>query len=360
MLKLIYWRIAKVKSYIKNAQSLKSYRGKRGEQGRKPAFRRFIELLYISLRYDESSTAYFAQGIDYNGKSVLKDYYSTSSFNTALRKKQQTKNYRGLDYSILFEDKLVFEKYFSANNIPCTFSEFVLMPDLKLFDTAGNFCGYLHENTSITDSFCKPVAGRYGSGAFRLYRNDNTLMVNGEALSTRNVVIKSAMLIQKRIIQHDMLSKFHPGSLNTIRVVSIIDDEQNVSVIAAFFRMGNNGSVVDNASAGGVVCDVDTESGMLGDIGYMNTGRNVEQLSAHPCTNIRFKDGKIPYFDQIIKMVTQAHKVSPWIFSVGWDVAIAQDGPVIIEGNEKWGPVSLMWCKPDFIKVIKTHLHSGT
>lgn len=360
MLKTIYWRLAKIKRYINKAAALKNYNGKYGEQNRKPAYRRFAELLYILLRYDESSTAYFAQGIDYRGKSVLTDYYPTAVFNKVLRKRQRTKNYPEPDYSVIFEDKLVFEKYFSANNIACARSEFILMPDLKLFDTAGNCCGNLSDNTSISDSFCKPLAGRYGSGAFRLHRKDANLMVNDQPLSTVTLALKSPMIIQKRIIQHAALAKFHPQSLNTIRVVSLINDQQDVSVIAAFFRMGNNGSVVDNASASGVVCGVDINNGMLDDTGYMNSGKNVEQLSAHPGSNISFKGSKIPGFEHIIQLVTQAHKASPWLFSIGWDVALTADGPVIIEGNEKWGPVSLMWCQANFIAMIKTHLNSGT
>ena len=42
---------------------------------------------------------------------------------------------------------------------------------------------------------------------------------------------------------------------------------------------------------------------------------------------------KVPFYEEACQMVKEASKVVPSVRYVGWDVAITNKGPVIIEGN---------------------------
>ena len=55
----------------------------------------------------------------------------------------------------------------------------------------------------------------------------------------------------------------------------------------------------------------------------------------HPLTGFDFNSiDKIPFIKEAYSMVKEAALLVPEIRYVGWDVAITNDGPCIIEGNE--------------------------
>ena len=56
----------------------------------------------------------------------------------------------------------------------------------------------------------------------------------------------------------------------------------------------------------------------------------------HPDTHIVFKDFEIPYYRDAERMAVELHKRLYRSHSVGWDIAITEDGPMFIEGNGWW------------------------
>ena len=61
-------------------------------------------------------------------------------------------------------------------------------------------------------------------------------------------------------------------------------------------------------------------------------------VSAHPKTKIPFEGVRLPFWAEACHLVRQtAVKFIP-IRTIGWDVALTPDGPVIVEGNIWWDP----------------------
>lgn len=56
----------------------------------------------------------------------------------------------------------------------------------------------------------------------------------------------------------------------------------------------------------------------------------------HPITKTLILGFKIPFWDEIVEMITEAAWIVPQVRTVGWDVAVTQEGPLIIEGNDNW------------------------
>ena len=44
----------------------------------------------------------------------------------------------------------------------------------------------------------------------------------------------------------------------------------------------------------------------------------------------------IPFYRESVDLVLKAHKLFPSFQTVGWDVAVTPDGPLLLEGNHNW------------------------
>jgi hypothetical protein len=169
-------------------------------------------------------------------------------------------------------------------------------------------------------------------------------------------MIDGPWLIQERVQQHSTMSALHPHSINTVRVITF-NDRGNVRVFSAAQRMGTNGRHVDNWTAGGIMVGVDLENGRLRADGFFKPGYG-GRVQHHPQTGVRFSGFEIPYFFDSIRTVTKLHGYLYGIHSIGWDIAISDSGPIIIEGNDEWDASSLMTLednfKPRFLEMYRS------
>lgn len=127
--------------------------------------------------------------------------------------------------------------------------------------------------------------------------------------------------------------RLNPTSVNTIRVITVLQDDR-VHVIGTILRMGV-GSVVDNLSAGGIAAAVDPKSGHV-TAPAVSIMPNENKYERHPVTKTEIIGFQIPEWSDVISLVETAATRVPSVRTVGWDVAIARTGPVLIEGNDNW------------------------
>ena len=95
------------------------------------------------------------------------------------------------------------------------------------------------------------------------------------------------------------------------------------------------GATVDNIHAGGIAAPVDLATGRLGratDLGLKTTSRWHER---HPATGAMILGRILPHWDAALELARRAHAAIGDRVVVGWDVAILEDGPCLVEGNGK-------------------------
>lgn len=174
-----------------------------------------------------------------------------------------------------------------------------------------------------------------------LNRGGKTLIVNGLP-KTYGDFIQSlgdvVYIVQKRLVQHQILGALHPTSVNTLRIVTIKNKKGAVKHLSTVLRIGTGGSHVDNWAVGGLCVGVG-EDGKLGQYGFYKPGFGT-MTNVHPDSGINFRDVTVPYYKEALELCMQFHSQLK-IDSIGWDVAITPDGPAIIEGNDNW-EISLM------------------
>jgi glutathione synthase/RimK-type ligase-like ATP-grasp enzyme len=151
------------------------------------------------------------------------------------------------------------------------------------------------------------------------------------------IVIKSEYLFQECVKQHPDLNKLNSSSLNSMRIDTFIDHEGGIEIISGFIRMSTNNAFVDNISSGGCFVAIDIKTGKLKKQGYsmINKSGPVVFLQ-HPVTKTVFENFKIPFFTEAKELVIKTASLMPGLRLVGWDVAISENGPVLIEGNSDY------------------------
>ena len=137
-------------------------------------------------------------------------------------------------------------------------------------------------------------------------------------------------LCEEVIKQHPDVNAIWPGSINTIRTVTILKDGE-AHVVATYMRIGNSDRPVDNFNGGGMAVPVDPATGVILSPARDKAGVLYE---CHPATGTRFEGYQLPLWQEVLDLAKSAAQVVPSIRYVGWDVAITPDGPVLVEGNQ--------------------------
>lgn len=195
------------------------------------------------------------------------------------------------------------------------------------------FKDYIHRNwIEVKDNDKKTVdefLNEYGSAIYKP-RTD----FGGHGIVRLNADEKRNSLrdgILEQVIENsDCLKCIAPGSLNTIRIVTLIDKHGNLHILAAVLRMGNGSSFTDNYHDGGMACAIDCSSSRLKGNAY---GMGCKEYSEHPFSKIIFDGYKVEGFEECLDLVKNIAFVEPEARYVGWDFAITPNGIDLIEGN---------------------------
>ena len=153
---------------------------------------------------------------------------------------------------------------------------------------------------------------------------------------------KGFNLIEEFVIQHPELAKLSTTGLNTVRMVTQFNKKNEVEILAARLRISVN-SHVDNLASGNIAAPIDINSGKVSGLGVYSdiTKQDVE---FHPMSNLRIVDFQVPKWNEVKELVINAAKHRPENRSIGWDVAITENGVELIEGNHNW--CKILWQLP--------------
>lgn len=211
--------------------------------------------------------------------------------------------------------------------------------------------------TKDMDAFAKPYGGQLGNGAFTLKVKDSKVYVNDELLSKTEELLQTLTatkyIVQERVVQHPEMNKLCSSSLNTIRLQTLIRDDEEIVVFGAACRMGREGCCVDNWAKGGVIVGVDLSTGRLQKTGFIKPSYGTT-VTKHPDNGLVFEGFEIPFFKEAVEMARDLHSKLYRVHSVGWDIAITSNGPIFIEGNSLW-EISLLQTALGGLKSIEKY-----
>jgi hypothetical protein len=194
------------------------------------------------------------------------------------------------------------------------------------------------------DLFVKIKYGRGGRGGEKWFYAEGTYRdAQGRRFSTAEFAsyLKQRSRFETRVVQtclvnHSAMSDINLGALATARILTVRDEHGGIEATHAVLRMPQRpGAPVDNIHAGGIAAPVDLKTGRLGratDLGLRVTSRWHEH---HPETGAPILGRELPHWPAALDLCRRAHDLIGDRVVVGWDVAILEDGPCLVEGNGK-------------------------
>lgn len=234
-----------------------------------------------------------------------------------------------LGYTCCLNDHKNAEIFDNKWKTYCTYRKFygrdVLLCDASTDPEAFASFFEKHEGCII-----KPLDASCGNGIKIINKSEERTGCDFSLLNELLKEYNGCFIIEELIVQAQEMAQFHPSSVNTVRIPTIrMDDE--VKIIHPFMRMGQHGNVVDNAGAGGIICCVDVETGKI----YAAADEKAKSFVRHPNSGLEIVGFTIPRWDEAIKLVKELALVVPDNRYTGWDVALTENGWILVEANRR-------------------------
>lgn len=147
------------------------------------------------------------------------------------------------------------------------------------------------------------------------------------------------IIVQLKVGNHSGLAPITNGALSTIRIVTCRAPSGVIEMLPPVIRMPSGHGVVDNFAGGGMVAPLDRDTGtIIGPAIQKDPATCVKWLAAHPDSGTPLLGFAVPKWAEVVELALRAHKAFPTLHFVGWDIAVLQDGPMLLEGNPRWDP----------------------
>lgn len=264
----------------------------------------FFDIVWCGLRYQAGYSDYkLFQMYDLNGKQ--RKTIITRGINNSIVKK-----YNNKEFTHYFHNKLDFNK---------KFNKYLNRDWMEL--TESNYDEFVEFTKKHKEIIVKPVDQSCGQG-IEIFNvtNKNVKEIYENLLETKRI------LIEEVVKQCKEISKLHPSSINTLRIVTL-----NHQIVASYIRIGNKGNVVDNFNHDGVAAPINIETGI---VDYPAIDKMDHIYKTHPMTNEPILWLNIPKWPRIKRFVTELSYVIPEMGYVGWDICVGETDLYLIEGNE--------------------------
>lgn len=321
------------------------------------SFKRMLNNAKMVHKYSKKPTLWILLDM---AKCILVDhvgYMEYNLFGFVNKNKAQRDTYVTFDYSQnlfktlnnaedveIFNDKLAFNKVFKDY----LQRDFIDIGNSS-YDEFVSFC----KNKKLI--FAKPADSCSGKGIYQSYVIDD----NTDLKQLYDFFKENKLFVEDCIVQHPKMNSLNPSSINTVRICTLVKDDK-AYFMYAILRIGLASMKVDNVGAGGIYTLL-FEDGKI--VKPCWSDKTITAYTNHPSSGMNLIGFEVPYFKQAVDLCLKAALVNKNVRYVGWDIAISENGPVIVEGNPLPGydmPQNHFvsskdtGLKPEFEKILNT------
>lgn len=296
------FELASIQRMINNARMVSNYSGK-------PVLSVLFDMskciLNDNIGYMEYNLFHFVDKSEKDRKTYVDFNHSQKLF----------KMLNDKEYMNIFDNKLLFNERFKEY-LGREFIDAAYCSDEEF----ENYC------KGKAQIFCKPVDSCSGKGIYKSFNINKDTNIN----ELHKFMIDNDLFCEDTIVQHPEMNKLNETSINTIRITTVLKDDE-VYPMYAVLRVGTNNAKVDNVASGGIYT-VLSDKGEI--INPFWSDKTITTYEVHPTNGFNMMGFKVPFFKEAVDMCKSAALFEKHIRYVGWDVAITPNGPVLVEGNQ--------------------------
>jgi hypothetical protein len=223
----------------------------------------------------------------------------------------------------------------------------------RVINNAENFWPRIRELLCTGAIVLKPCCGQSGIGFYRIsadgiIRNESGEVIDPDTM-TRQVFSYThrygdyGYLAQPALDPHpDVIGLTGLSTLSALRVVTAYQHGR-VHTVHAWLKIPAPGRLTDNFHGGvwgTLAAGVDLVDGRLSRlVGLFHPGHRlvIERRAEHPVTGRTIGGRELPHWREAIALAHRAHALHSKTATLAWDVVLAREGCVIIDGNTRWG-----------------------
>lgn len=267
-----------------------------------------IDFLFERFKYDIELADYIQYGFYYRKKAGRRKFATHGELVRIIKACNDPKSRK------IFDNKPEFNKHFK---------DFLGRSWLNAKEAGEDEIEkFLRENKKV---FGKVPDGMFGRG-IEIF--DQTTKIDKSLVSR---IKEKGLLLEENLTQLEEMRAFNESSINSCRLVTLSTLNDGIKVMAAVFRMGRKGKHADNFHHDGIASLVDVETGIVYTTGV---DKDLNRYVVHPDSKVPIVGFKVPKWQEIKETVLTAAHLIPDVRYVGWDVAIKEDGRIVlIEGN---------------------------
>lgn len=299
------------------------------------------DLLAWYFREGRINMNYYMQGLNEKGTSI-DDFIGKREFQKIQKKAATTLKLRTmhnhLSFDLVTKDKFYCGSILKANGIP-TFEPLLLIIGksvIALEEGLGNSLAYLKSG----DYFFKNVIKESGEGILGFQIKDDLVIIKGKVYSVEeaiNALKGGVWIVQPRYVSHKAIQLVNSSALNTTRIYTILGFN-GIYYLGGYQAFATDEAPIDSWQFGSVYVAIDPEKELLKPYGITSiSDRREGVLYEHPNSKIVFDGYKLPGLKQAVDLCKRAHGFFYGVFVIGWDIALTNEGPIVVEVNERPG-----------------------
>lgn len=305
----------------------------------KSSLRRIYELYIWLLRDRSFNEMYYAFGLNLKGTDQG-NYIGKREFLKIKNKAEDGLKIkfggREFDHRIITKDKFYATSIMAGNRIPCIENSGILVAGRLIRE--GNQIYEIEEilnNKSpfiLKNAIIEASKGVY----FAKVLVDKILIENIEYNLTQftDFLAGSKWIIQDVHKPIKKIQEVNDSALNTTRIMTA-NNGDDIVYLTGFQSFATNNQSTDSWDKGTIYVGIDIRNEcLLKDGFYHPTVGNYGIVQKHPDSGIEFEGYKIKYLKDAVDLCIRAHYLFLHLFCIGWDVALTDDGPKIVEANE--------------------------
>ena len=299
------------------------------------------------------------------GKISTEEYFSLSLFDDAVLNGADKRAFVGLkaarqiwvdvnhrhDWFGFVDDKLAVEAMFRGSGFRTTKTTAIYgsdraQGDIKRLNDGESLKAFLSDESHYP-LFGKPMSSlrSFGAASFEgVDTQTGELIAYGNRRLAIDMFVDDVMekfddgyIFQAHLKPHRDIAEVCGERVATVRLITL-DNGNGPEIFRAAWKVPVGDSVADNYWRGNVLTSLDIEMGRVRRA-YRPDGVWSTEVTAHPDSAISLSGFQLPLWKETVALTLDAASTLPHVPLVGWDIAVTDEGPVIVEPNHT----------PDFI-----------